>query len=310
MWTRREVKARGKEAMHKNYWKFVLASLLLGLVVGSAGGASSGVSSSISNMGNIISNRHSSDDYDYDDYDEGDYDSEDYSDSSDLDGDGSITVMENGKITGEGENYDFSFDPESGEMIVDGKEIGINKPEAAAIAGIVIATVLVVAVICFIIGIIGIAMDIFLYNPIEYGILKFFKKSLKDGESLGTMFHGFKDGYLGIVKVMFFRDLFIFLWSLLFIIPGIVKGYAYLLVPYILSENPSMSKDEALKESNRLMMGNKWKAFVLDLSFIGWGILSALTLGVLGIFYVSPYKNGTNAALYEKLKEEKALIEG
>ncbi|MBR6909036.1 MAG: DUF975 family protein, partial [Lachnospiraceae bacterium] len=156
-----------------------------------------------------------------------------------------------------------------------------------------------------ILSLFGIAVDIFVYNPIEYGCQKFFKRSMDENQSLGVMFNGFKDGYKNIVKVMFFRDLFVFLWSLLFIIPGIVKGYAYRLVPYILSENPSMSKDEALKESNRLMMGNKWKAFVLDLSFIGWNILCLLTWGVLDIFYVGPYRNATYAAFYEAVKAEK-----
>ena len=72
----------------------------------------------------------------------------------------------------------------------------------------------------------GIAVDIFVYNPIEYGCQKFFKRSMDENQSLGVMFNGFKDGYKNIVKVMFFRDLFVFLWSLLFIIPGIVKGYS------------------------------------------------------------------------------------
>ena len=65
-----------------------------------------------------------------------------------------------------------------------------------------------------------------------------------------------------------------------------------------------MSKDEALKASSRMMHGQKWRTFVLDLSFIGWNLLSLLTLGMLGIFYVSPYKRSTDAALYETLKAE------
>ena len=104
------------------------------------------------------------------------------------------------------------------------------------------------------------------------------------------------------MKTIFLRDLFIFLWSLLFIIPGIYKSYQYRMIPFLLSEDPTMTKDQAFAESKRLMDGNKWKAFVLDLSFLGWDILSALTLGILGIFYVAPYQAHTNAALYEKLR--------
>ena len=95
--------------------------------------------------------------------------------------------------------------------------------------------------------------------------------------------------------------IFTVLWSLLFIIPGIVKAYEYMMIPYLLADNPQMTKEQAFAESKRMMQGQKWKAFVLDLSFIGWYILSGLTLGILAIFYVSPYVNATHAALYEAL---------
>lgn len=71
------------------------------------------------------------------------------------------------------------------------------------------------------------------------------------------------------------------------------------MIPYLLADNPQMTKEQAFAESKRMMQGQKWKAFVLDLSFIGWYILSGLTLGILAIFYVSPYVNATHAALYE-----------
>ena len=103
---------------------------------------------------------------------------------------------------------------------------------------------------------------------------------------------------------MFFRDLYTLLWSLLFIIPGIVKAYEYRMIPYILADNPDMDKDEAFTRSREMMTGQKWKTFVLDLSFIGWNILSLLTIGLLGIFYVGPYKRATRAALYDTLKND------
>lgn len=87
-----------------------------------------------------------------------------------------------------------------------------------------------------------------------------------------------------------------------FIIPGIVKSYEYQMIPYLLADNPQMTKEEAFAESKRMMQGQKWNAFVLDLSFIGWDILSGMTMGILGIFYVQPYKDGTHAALYEALR--------
>lgn len=72
-------------------------------------------------------------------------------------------------------------------------------------------------------------------------------------------------------------------------------------MPYLLAENPSMPKEQAFALSKQMMDGQKWKAFVLDLSFIGWEILSGFTAGILGIFYVTPYRNMTHAALYESL---------
>ena len=83
------------------------------------------------------------------------------------------------------------------------------------------------------------------------------------------------------------------------------------MMPYILAEDPDMPTKEVFAMSREMMRGQKWKAFVLDLSFLGWGILSLLTLGIVGIFYVNPYRNMTNAALYERLRygEEQKLIE-
>ena len=328
MWTRQEVKRKGKTAFFASYWKFVLVALIIGAVSGGAGGVSSGFSSASANMGSAFGNMGSykADDQDFDLDDEPDLniDGVDESGSAHISiDDGKISIngentdgdfdvnIDNGKVTingtsEDGEKIDFALDPRMSTVVIDGKEIDIAKPTAAAVAGIVIAVAIVVALISLIVGAFTIALDIFVLNPIEYGTQKFLRKAQNGNESLGTVFNGFKDGYRNIVKVMFFRDLFIFLWSLLFIIPGIVKSYEYRMVPFILSENPGMSKDEALKASSRMMYGQKWKTFVLDLSFIGWNLLSLLTLGILGVFYVAPYAHSTNAALYETLKSENA----
>jgi uncharacterized membrane protein len=100
---------------------------------------------------------------------------------------------------------------------------------------------------------------------------------------------------------MFKRTLFTTLWSLLFVIPGIIKGYEYRMIPYLMAENPDLSSEEAFALSKQMMNGQKWDAFVLDLSFIGWDILAGFTFGILSALYVQPYKNLTNAALYEEL---------
>ena len=95
--------------------------------------------------------------------------------------------------------------------------------------------------------------------------------------------------------------LYTFLWSLLFIIPGIVKSYSYAMTPYILLDRPELSATDAIKESEKMMNGHKMELFILDLSFIGWILLSILTCGIL-VLYVEPYMMATKSAFYLELK--------
>lgn len=99
---------------------------------------------------------------------------------------------------------------------------------------------------------------------------------------------------------------FVFAWSLLFIIPGIVKGYAYSMAPYILADNPDMTAREALKESKRITNGHKGELFVLTLSFIGWILLVPLTAGLITI-WLAPYAHATFANYYLAMKDENQL---
>lgn len=94
--------------------------------------------------------------------------------------------------------------------------------------------------------------------------------------------------------------LYIFLWSLLLIIPGIIAAYRYSMTRYILAENPEMSAQDAIARSSEIMEGNKWKLFCLRFSFIGWDLLSILTCGILG-FWISPWKNAAVATFYRNL---------
>ena len=143
-----------------------------------------------------------------------------------------------------------------------------------------------------------------LVNPFEVGVNKFRLNALKDKGNVSDMGTGFDVSYKRNVKVLFFRDLYTLLWLILFIFPGIVKMYEYRMIPYLLAENPDMSKAEAFQTSKQMMKGNKWRSFVLDLSFILWGILCAITCGIVGVLWVAPYKQLTDAALYNALKAE------
>ena len=101
-------------------------------------------------------------------------------------------------------------------------------------------------------------------------------------------------------------NLFLGLWFMLLIVPGIIKTYSYRMVPYLVAENPEMDFKDAIDASRKMMDGEKWKTFVLDLSFLGWIILTSLTCGILGIFYTTPYISQTNAELYTVLKAKLA----
>lgn len=164
--------------------------------------------------------------------------------------------------------------------------------------------IIVFVVVIIVVGIIVIPLQIFVFNPLEIGCKRFFLKNLKEDAQAREICYAFDNGYKNSMKTMFFRDLYTFLWCLLLIIPGIIKSYEYSMIPYILAENPEISREEAFALSKKMMYGNKWKAFVLDLSFLGWQILNIFTLGILGIFYVGPYEAQTEAALYEAIKNQ------
>lgn len=110
--------------------------------------------------------------------------------------------------------------------------------------------------------------------------------------------------------VMFVYRIYSLLWSMT-IVGGIIKHYSYRLVPMIIAENPGIGANEAITLSRRMMNGNKWRVFLLDLSFIGWNILNACTFFILGIFFLEPYKNLTNMELYMSIRaaaKEKGII--
>lgn len=157
---------------------------------------------------------------------------------------------------------------------------------------IIIIIVMVIALIRILLGYI-----------VEVGGRKYFVRAAEDDMNMSYLGFGFGGGrYIGIIKSMFYKDVLIFLWTLLLIIPGIVKGYAYRMVPYILADNPNIGYDRAVELSNEMTMGYKWDIFVLDLSFLGWYFLGALALGI-GTLFVRPYDDSTNAELYLVLRE-------
>ncbi len=116
---------------------------------------------------------------------------------------------------------------------------------------------------------------------------------------LGQLFCGFNNfGRAFLVNLL--NGIFVFLWALLLIVPGIIKAYSYSMSYFILADNPELTATEARKRSIELMRGNKWRLFCLEFSFIGWGILCLLTLGILS-FWIAPYSQAATAAFYRSL---------
>lgn len=148
-------------------------------------------------------------------------------------------------------------------------------------------------------------VSLFVLLPLAVGYSNSMRVLLETGDNRLTN-NSFSLGFgnwLHVVWGMILSTIYIFLWTLLLIIPGIIKSYSYALTPYILVEHPEMSANEAIEESMRLMDGHKFDLFYLQLSFIGWAILSILSLG-LGVFWLIPYQMTAQAAFYRDIKNE------
>lgn len=188
----------------------------------------------------------------------------------------------------------------------DGSFIDINglpvKPDSESIIVTIIGLIVVVGI--------ALLLDYFLINPIVFGARKFFLDNAEQNADLGRnniscVFH--IPDKKNIRGALFGTDIYLLLWTLLLIVPGIVKAYTWRLVPYLLAENPKMTGPEARAKSAELMYGSKWNAFVLDLSFIGWLILGAFTLGILNIIFTFPYIYATDVELYRALAGRKPV---
>ena len=214
MWTRSELKERGKAALHRNYWIVVLATLVVTALTGGTGNAAG--NGSLQEGSNIAAGN----------------------------GDAASNLIQTL----------FSFFGVAGDMIY-------KNLIGPMYNGMYVSFILILIITAF---------------------------------SVGLLFN---------VATIFCRDLYTVLWTLCLIIPGIVKSYEYKMIPYILAENPWISRKRAFEISKNMMDGEKWNAFVLDLSFIGWNLLSTITFGIVGVLYVNPYVNTTWAEFYKVMRE-------
>lgn len=288
MWTRKELKDKAKVSFRANYWKAVLVALILAALSVGIGGFNSAASSASVPGGASY------------------YESPSYSDGDvnvDI-SDGRITVDVDGDDGGKVHvTMDADDAEELGGIVSDVIDEASDSDSSSAWVGPGVALFgLSAGLLVLVLIALAVAIYAFVFNPLEIGVQRFFLRNLNQKAEVKEVAFAYDNCYLESVKTLFLRDIFVILWGLLFVIPGIYKSYEYRMIPYLMADDPTIDKDRAFAESKRMMDGQKWNAFVLDLSFLGWNILSVLTLGILGVFYVDPYQAQTNAALYEKLR--------
>ncbi len=170
---------------------------------------------------------------------------------------------------------------------------------------VVATTTIFLIVFGFLVGIVvAFGWSAFLAGPVIVGKNRYFMEHRGFDSKFERLFWAFRRGrYMNIVKIMFIKDITVFLWSLLFVIPGIIKAYEYSMIPYILAENPQISTERAFELSKQMTNGEKWHIFCLELSFIGWYLLGAFLCCIGGVF-VDPYFEATKAELYQVMREK------
>lgn len=199
---------------------------------------------------------------------------------------GTVTTASSGSSAGSGSSFNFN----AGDLQ--------QMPEI--VSTIVLAVVGVIALMVLAQFIIG--------GTIQLGYAGYLLRQNRRQDprfsDLFSEFYRFGQGF----AQRFLRGLYIFLWSLLFVIPGIIADLSYSMTPYIMAEHPDMTASEAIAASKALMNGHKWELFVLHLTFIGWDILAALTLNV-GHLVLNPYKNAAETAFYREITKQPHYIE-
>lgn len=266
MFLRQDLKRRAKQAFKKNYGPAVLVALILAFISGSlvTSGSSSRFGKNVYNSGNILNSEKEAKIYE-----------EIYGENVE---DSSITKTD-----------DDGFFGLLGFPITE-----IFAPAFLGVFFIITTIVLIIAIF----------LNALIFNPLKVGCKRFFILNADGYPTFREMGYAFKTNYWNIVKVMFITDVYLLLWSLLFVIPGIVKSYSYHLVPYLLAENPDLTVSEAIGTSKEIMDGYKFFTFVLDLSFFGWNLLESLTFGLSGVLYSNPYYYATHSELYLALTNE------
>lgn len=272
MLNRKDLKEESKYFIEKSYWKNVLVALLLLFALSGGVLGSSSATSFFNNS----------------------YNNEEYEENQEY----VSNFMNQLFIKNSDSSLDIAMTSVTSEMAYYAGDAYLN-----TFSMIFIFIVIFVLIFALIYLFITIVFETFILHPLEIGCRSYFVNAIQNNADLKLLSAGFDHNYMKNVKILFLRSLYIFLWSLLFFIPGIIKSFEYMMVPYIIKEYPEMEAKEVFALSREMMTGNKLFAWVLKLSFIGWEILSFCTFGILGVLYVNPYKYITEANFYTKLKK-------
>lgn len=293
MWERKELKNRAKKVVHKNYWTAIVVCFLIALLTGEFGTSIVGIWQSEDSMDpNYIihrENRIMSHEVDKAELQENEiktlFSEENIRETLN---ETQIKVLEaieaNLNSAMKSQKYIFKIGDAITSFNMNHTRLGI-----LLCAGAIIA----------------LAFIVFVADPLIVGGKRYFLKARKGSNTkigvIGEVFQ--KEHWFNVAITMFLRNIYNALWYLT-IIGGIIKTYEYRMIPYILAENPKIKRKEAFKLSKQMMKGNKWRTFILDMSFFGWNFLSVLTYGLLSILYVNPYNVATITELYVVLKNQ------
>ena len=281
MWSRKELKERAKKVIKNNYWTAIIVCFILMMFTGEFGTATVGT--------------------------------REYNDSIDPNYiENKITVFvnpeERDKIIEE--KYKLNNIPEQVLNAINANLNNITKSEKYVFkiwdaVKLFYMEIPQIGILLCIGAVLACAFIILISEPLTVGGKKYFLKAREGKDTkVSVILDVYKNkNWLHVAGIMFLKNLYNLLWFLT-IIGGIIKAYEYRMIPYILAQNPKVTKKEAFKLSKQMMQGNKWKTFVLDISFFLWYLLSMLTFGLLSVLYVNPYSLATNTELFVTLKEK------
>lgn len=291
MWKRKELKNNAKEVVHKNYWTAIVVCFLIALLTGDFGNSIVGIWQADDTVDpNYIINNESI-----------------------------INNNDMAKDIAEDANSIFNMKEiretlsKTQTQVFEAVEANLNSVTKSqkylfriwdAISSFHIRETGLGVGLC-IIAVFALAFCIFVAEPLTVGGKRYFIKARQGSNTkIGVMWEVFKNkNFINISIVMLFKNIYNLLWYLT-IIGGFIKSYEYRMIPYILAEKPKIKRKEAFELSKQMMKGNKWKTFILDMSFFLWNLLSTLTFGIVGMLYVNPYNAATIMELYMALREK------